>query len=304
MKDHSGISKSLSNLSKVCFLCSCASRFMVFLLLLFIQARPASSQDAIEGKALFYEEKKCNICHSIGGGKMIGPDLKGVTEIRDREWLIRHIVEPDKMIAEKDPIVMQLLAEHNNAAMPVFGLNRKQAISIITFLENPDVSESGSSQMADSAVVFSIETILPDVAQEEIISTGALYFNGRIKFENGAPACVSCHHVTQSGLFGGGTLGPELTPAYQKFTGQGLASLMSSVPYPTMSPLFDKKALTEEEKAFLVGYLKYKNTQSTLSVAPNVGVFTVLGFIVLLFLAPMIWHNRLGSVRKKLLREN
>ena len=33
----------------------------------------------------------CNACHSIGEGKKIGPDLKGVTERREEAWLIKFI---------------------------------------------------------------------------------------------------------------------------------------------------------------------------------------------------------------------
>jgi len=281
--------------------------FSVLVALLFIFAGDVFSQSAAEGKSLFFNEKKCTICHSIGGGKLIGPDLQGVVDRREKDWLIRQITQPDKMVAEKDPIVMQLLKEHNNAVMPVFGLSRAQAEAIIAFLRNPaDVGGSAAStQAADSAAVpFAISTILPGVEEQEIVKTGKKYFHGDIRFANGAPACVSCHHVTQSGLFGGGSLGPDLTPAFQKFTESGLASLLGSIPYPTMNPIFKDKPLTPEETAYVVGYLKEKSSQLSLPVGGNVSLFTVLGFILLLFAAPLIWQNRLGAVRKKLVRGN
>ncbi|MBI4607901.1 MAG: cytochrome c [Candidatus Rokubacteria bacterium] len=38
----------------------------------------------VEGQAIFQE--KCVSCHTIGGGRLVGPDLQGVTARRDREW--------------------------------------------------------------------------------------------------------------------------------------------------------------------------------------------------------------------------
>lgn len=47
---------------------------------------------AAAGKALF--QGKCAGCHTIGGGKLVGPDLKGVTTTRDHEWFERFISAP------------------------------------------------------------------------------------------------------------------------------------------------------------------------------------------------------------------
>ncbi len=51
-----------------------------------------------QGQAIF--EQKCQGCHSIGGGQIVGPDLKGVTSRRDRDWLISFITSPDQLIAQ------------------------------------------------------------------------------------------------------------------------------------------------------------------------------------------------------------
>ena len=37
----------------------------------------ANAADAAAGKKLF-DDKTCNACHSIGGGDLVGPDLKDV----------------------------------------------------------------------------------------------------------------------------------------------------------------------------------------------------------------------------------
>ncbi|HSB31753.1 MAG TPA: c-type cytochrome [Candidatus Sulfobium mesophilum] len=48
-------------------------------------AEPTGSYE--RGKALF--ERKCAPCHSIGTGKKVGTDLRGVTERRKRDWLVK-----------------------------------------------------------------------------------------------------------------------------------------------------------------------------------------------------------------------
>jgi mono/diheme cytochrome c family protein len=96
-------------------------------------ASPQFAQSAEEGQTLF--QQQCTACHTIGGGKLVGPDLLGVTQRRDREWLRQWILVPDKMLAEGDPIATQLLQEYNNVPMPDLGLTDQQGEAIIAYLK-------------------------------------------------------------------------------------------------------------------------------------------------------------------------
>src|SRR4051812_18487870 len=62
--------------------------------------------DLDKGKEVF-AAKGCNGCHKIGGGKLVGPDLKGVTGRRDKEWIAKMILRPDLMTKE-DPTAKDL----------------------------------------------------------------------------------------------------------------------------------------------------------------------------------------------------
>lgn len=91
------------------------------------------------GENLF--RTRCLACHSIGGGDVmelalqrVGPDLLGVTEIRDPAWLTRWLAEPDMMLAEQDPIAMELYAKYNNMAMPNLRLNQHEVVSLIEYM--------------------------------------------------------------------------------------------------------------------------------------------------------------------------
>jgi cytochrome c551/c552 len=88
------------------------------------------------GQQIF--QSKCTACHTIGKGKLVGPDLVGVTSRREESWLVRQIKEPDRLIAEKDPIAMQLLQESNNVPMVPLGLSDAEVVEVIAYLKSTE----------------------------------------------------------------------------------------------------------------------------------------------------------------------
>ena len=88
-----------------------------------------------DGASIF--NTKCIACHTHGGGKKIGPDLKGVTKRRKEAWIKNMILDPDKML-KTDPIAKKLLKEHNNVPMIKLGLSEAEALSVIEFLKQKD----------------------------------------------------------------------------------------------------------------------------------------------------------------------
>ena len=88
------------------------------------------------GQQIF--ETLCMACHTIGNGKLVGPDLAGVTLRRDESWLKRQIKEPDRLLAENDPIAMQLLQEANNLPMVPLGLNDAQVEAVFAYLKSTE----------------------------------------------------------------------------------------------------------------------------------------------------------------------
>lgn len=82
---------------------------------------------------------RCSSCHTLGdtqnaGIRSIGPDLIGVTRQRDPQWLKRWIKEPDLMLAEKDPLAMQLYEQFNSLAMPNLRLGDIEVNALLTYL--------------------------------------------------------------------------------------------------------------------------------------------------------------------------
>jgi protein SCO1/2 len=102
-------------------------------------AEPASSADGhpIEnfdrGQYLFGRD--CIACHTIGHGDKIGPDLRGVTQTRDRKWLGLMIQKPDQLLSDKDPIAAMLLKKYNNVRMPNLWVTDEEMTLLIGYIE-------------------------------------------------------------------------------------------------------------------------------------------------------------------------
>jgi len=86
---------------------------------------------ALEGKKLFMQ-KGCNACHTIGGGKLVGPDLKGLNKIVSYRWAAYMIMNPDSMI-KYDDRARQLLKEYG-IRMPNQKVKPKEAESMLHYI--------------------------------------------------------------------------------------------------------------------------------------------------------------------------
>jgi mono/diheme cytochrome c family protein len=90
--------------------------------------------EAAKGKLAF--ESKCALCHTVGRGDKIGPDLKGVTARHADAWLTRWLMEPDQM-QKSDPDAKALLAKYKTP-MPNLGLSQAEARQLVKFLHWSD----------------------------------------------------------------------------------------------------------------------------------------------------------------------
>ncbi len=251
---------------------------------------PSSSQPIAKGsegpgQAVF--QQYCVACHSIGAGIIVGPDLEGVTARRDRAWLTRWIAEPDKMLAEGDPIATELFQEFNNSPMTNLGLSAADVEDVIAFLENP------GGTVISSPVAVSLTEGNPD--------QGEAFFTGAANLQNGAPACISCHSTAGVGPLGGGTLGPDLTKVHERYGEAGLPQALQNLPFPTMRGVFDDRPLTDNEVADLYTYFARANQTAAQALNYIFVLIGLVGFFFLLLASQLIWRKRLKEVRKPLL---
>ncbi|HKS97456.1 MAG TPA: hypothetical protein VJV74_15180 [Terriglobia bacterium] len=132
-------------------------------------------------------------------------------------------------------------------------------------------------------------------------SRGEELFAGKVRFRNGGPACVSCHAIAGIPFPNGGTLGPDLTNAYQKLGPQGIQPAMHTLFFNVMTPIYDQHPLTPLEQNDLIAFLKKSssappprgNTQIVLGIS-------LAGCVALLVITSVVWRDRLRSVRRVL----
>jgi protein SCO1 len=79
---------------------------------------------------------RCVGCHTIGGGDLVGPDLAGVTDRRDRDWLTDYLHAPDQVLADGDPVASALYEKYHQIPMPNLGLDSEDADAVIAYLQN------------------------------------------------------------------------------------------------------------------------------------------------------------------------
>jgi protein SCO1/2 len=80
-------------------------------------------------------QSRCSACHTIGGGDAIGPDLLDVHARRDRAWLVNYILEPDRMLAQHDPIAMTLFGRYKTVRMPNLNLTPEDTEKVIKYIQ-------------------------------------------------------------------------------------------------------------------------------------------------------------------------
>ena len=92
-----------------------------------------------DGAAIF--KANCTACHMIGGGRLVGPDLQGITEKRTKDWLKKWINSSSELIASGDADAIAIFEEYNKVAMTNFYFSDEDSEALYAYLENPPIEE-------------------------------------------------------------------------------------------------------------------------------------------------------------------
>ena len=122
----------------------------------------ASADSPEEGKAEFL--KRCVSCHTIGGGVLIGPDLKGVAERRDASWLKAQI-SGDFASEDEDDSTVVTNRKIYGLLMPDLRLDEEQVGALIAYLEtDPTLPTVIPAQYAPTLVASALGVIMLTLA--------------------------------------------------------------------------------------------------------------------------------------------
>jgi cytochrome c2 len=97
---------------------------------------------AKKGKNVFVN-RGCSTCHSIGKGVLAGPDLAGLTQRREMDWIKRWLKNTTEMLAS-DSIAQAMLAEAKGVKMPQVKLSDAEIDQLIHYIAQESAKVRGS----------------------------------------------------------------------------------------------------------------------------------------------------------------
>lgn len=257
----------------------------------------------------------CASCHTIGGGPLVGPDLKDVTARvgtaegpASRAWLVDFIVRPREILASGDPYAARLKAASRNQEMQVIsGMTVKRAEALLQVIEAESKKERSIFGKAAGA-----DLPTDPRALAALVAKGRALFVGGRALTAGGAACLGCHQAGDAGALGGGRLGPDLTVAPSRLGGvRALQAWLAAPPTPTMKPQFGlqdggRPLVADDEILPLVAFLA--DAEARGAGPDRTGqqlAFVVLGVAgagVALVGLDFAWRRRFRGVRASLVK--
>ncbi len=230
--------------------------------------------NANEGQDLF--KLTCAACHTVGKGKLVGPDLQNISEKRSQDWLVSFIKSSGTMIKSGDADAVAIFEEYKGILMPDNLYSDAQILSILDYIKEGGPGDGEQVPVVD---------ILSETTSENI-NSGASLFSGETRLSNGGAACNSCHSVKDERIFSGGTMAKDLTETWDNMGSSGVAAVIKSSPFPVMNKAYNNHSLTEDEVIDLTAYLKsvsenrFYQRSSDFNLAFT--IYGILAFIIII----------------------
>lgn len=254
----------------------------------------SSEADQLEGAAYF--KQLCVACHTINGGRLVGPDLANVHERRSDEWLQKFIKSSQTLVNSGDPGAVAIFEEYNKMVMPDAPFTDNQIAAVIVYIKAASGGEvqSAIAETVGGETAASVDTGIGGT--EEDIIMGQNLFQGKIRLANGGPSCISCHDVKNDAIIGGGILAKELTNVFSRMGEPGVRAILGSPPFPVMQHAYLNKPLTYEEIFAIISFLQQADRDHMFQQPRDYGVKLagtgIVGLIVLLSVYALLWRNR------------
>ena len=286
---------------------------LVLAALTFLTPSMTSAQEVAD-----YYRQNCSICHTIGGGRLTGPDLKDLSQRQKREWLVNFLMDPRGTIASGDPYAQKIYEEFRNVPMPNMpGMTRELAERLLDLIE-------AESKLEKSQFIGRQTADRPFTDDDR--SQGYKLFVGQWRLFNGGTACVGCHSAPEpprSGSSGvrdnsaapvasrrwigwsaldGGHLGAGLSNAYERPGGSTpLRDWLDADPTETKHPVLKNHPLESDEVHALAAYVDAIEGAQPPSPSVSRMTFLLLGLvsaIALVFVFDGIWKLQRWRARR------
>lgn len=110
---------------------------------------------------------QCKACHTIGGGRLVGPDLKGITEKFPEQWLIKFIQNSQALVKSGDKEAVKVFNEYNKFPMPSHNLTDAQVKDILLYIKNGGRLPAGAVAKKAPATAKPVTAALQKISPAE-----------------------------------------------------------------------------------------------------------------------------------------
>jgi cytochrome c2 len=138
-----------------------------------IIAIPFTKSYAQDGAQIF--RSNCGACHTVGKGKLVGPDLKGVQDRHSEDWILKWVKGSQAMVKAGDKEAVKVFNENSMIPMPDQALADNEIKTILAFIKTggetvtaaAPASGSPGSSAIQSTGIDNITAATQKVAEDE-----------------------------------------------------------------------------------------------------------------------------------------
>jgi len=87
-----------------------------------------------DGEKIF--KANCAACHTVGKGKLVGPDLQGVGERHPETWMLKWIKSSKKLVKSGDAEAVRLFKENNGMPMTDQLLKDDEIKTVLAYIKD------------------------------------------------------------------------------------------------------------------------------------------------------------------------
>ena len=246
-----------------------------------------------------FQRGLCNACHTIGGGRLVGPDLAGINARRSQDWLVSFIRSSQTLIESGDADAVALFEEYGRMLMPDAPISNEEILAILSYV----ATQSPGTEPVATEPAVELVPVAPPSAEQIVL--GQDLFQGTVRFERGGATCNACHDIADDAVIGGGILARELTDVFSRMSGPGVQAILGQPPFPVMEAAYADHPLSGDEIDALVAFLQ-RVAETGGNQMPRdygMGLFTsgVVGAGLVFGSCSLIWRRRKkGSVNQSI----
>lgn len=260
--------------------------FLIILSYFFTFIISSSAQN--QGEQLF--SQKCSACHTVGRGKLIGPDLANVQDRRTEEWIIKFVQFSQSVIKSGDSTAIAVFNQHNKVVMPDQDLKVNQIKSIIDYITTNSPNANSPNKKPPAQIFSAASFTAADIER------GKNIFEGTTKLTNNGPPCISCHNIDNPKVFNGGLLAKDLTTVFSRLGAVGIDGTLRNPPFPAMVNGFGSSPLTDQEIKDILAFLYDAGNRGPFQSTPLLSQFVlligiILGLNIVLVILLIMWQR-------------